>query len=379
MKKCTFFILLIFTIKLSAQVKNIYTIKADSVLLTNCDDSTELIIENHTQGIPGFLYNTGKGRTAFKRALVKLNDTTYVVGADTLKMRNSSPNAWLQGGNSFGATGKLGTKDYFNLDFYTNNQYRGRFDTLGSLLVGNVTANSGYKLDVLGMVRFYSSDVIATVGDSYPINLKSGYANGYGTGFDGSMITFGNIYASIGVNKQALGSTAAGSLLIGRTSPSKITALVDYSGNPVFVVDGSGQALINGGYAGINPTSSAANNTNSNAFNFVINGARGTGTGNVGDIIFATANAQTSGNTAHTLINRWWLKGTTGYFSNTSSPAALIDLAGATGYGQFRMRTTYTPSSSADSNGNTGDFSWDGNYFYIKTPTGWKRSALTTF
>jgi len=36
----------------------VYTIKADSVKITNCD-SAELIIENHTQGVPGFLYNTG--------------------------------------------------------------------------------------------------------------------------------------------------------------------------------------------------------------------------------------------------------------------------------------------------------------------------------
>jgi hypothetical protein len=40
---------------LTAQV--VYTIKADSVKITNCD-SAELIIENHTQGVPGFLYNT---------------------------------------------------------------------------------------------------------------------------------------------------------------------------------------------------------------------------------------------------------------------------------------------------------------------------------
>ena len=54
---------------LSAQ--NVYTIRADSVKLTNCD-STELIIENHTQGIPGFLYNKGNGRTAFQRPITKM-------------------------------------------------------------------------------------------------------------------------------------------------------------------------------------------------------------------------------------------------------------------------------------------------------------------
>jgi hypothetical protein len=63
----------------------VYTIKADSVKITNCD-SAELILENHTQGIPGFLFNTGNGRTIFKRALQQINDSLYLVGADTLHM-----------------------------------------------------------------------------------------------------------------------------------------------------------------------------------------------------------------------------------------------------------------------------------------------------
>ncbi len=41
--------------------------------------------------------------------------------------------------------------------------------------------------------------------------------------------------------------------------------------------------------------------------------------------------------------------------------------------------SSYTPTSSADAVGNTGDFSWDTNYIYIKTASGWKRSALSTF
>jgi hypothetical protein len=70
--------------------------------------------------------------------------------------------------------------------------------------------------------------------------------------------------------------------------------------------------------------------------------------------------------------------GNTGIGLN-SAPTSKLDLRGTTGYSQFRMRTSYTPTATTDTNGNVGDFSWDGNYFYIKTPDGWKRSALTTF
>jgi|GEM_PF-2360836 len=79
--------LLILATILQAQTKQVYTITADSTKLTGCD-SNELIIENHTQSVPGFLYNRGKGRTIFKRALTKINDSLYLIGADTFKLQN---------------------------------------------------------------------------------------------------------------------------------------------------------------------------------------------------------------------------------------------------------------------------------------------------
>src|SRR3954462_5637930 len=84
----------------------IYTIKADSVKITNSCDTAELIIENHTQTVPGFLFNKGRGRTEFRRGLLKITDSVYIVGGDTLKM-----NPCLQGGNRFGTTGVFGTMD----------------------------------------------------------------------------------------------------------------------------------------------------------------------------------------------------------------------------------------------------------------------------
>ncbi len=129
----------------------VYTIKADSVKITNCD-SAELILENHTQGVPGFLFNTGNGRTIFKRGAQKLNDSTYLIGADTIKV---SSNPWVQGGNAFGTIGVLGTRDNNPLDLYTNNVDQARLTTNGDLLLGSTT-DSSYKLDVKGLARFGS-------------------------------------------------------------------------------------------------------------------------------------------------------------------------------------------------------------------------------
>jgi hypothetical protein len=80
-------IVLFLSSTLSAQY--VYTIKADSVKITNNCDTAELILENHTQNVLGFLYNKGKGRTEFRRA-TKLNDSTLIFGDDTLVFKNFS-------------------------------------------------------------------------------------------------------------------------------------------------------------------------------------------------------------------------------------------------------------------------------------------------
>ena len=138
-------IILCLTFALHAQTKNVYTITADSVKLTSCD-SSELIIENHTQNVPGFLFNTGNGRTIFKRAAQPLGDTAYIFGADTVKL---AANAWVQGGNRWGTTRILGTLDNNHLDLYANDTQRVRVSNIGNLLIGTTTDNNN-KLQVNG-------------------------------------------------------------------------------------------------------------------------------------------------------------------------------------------------------------------------------------
>ena len=149
-----------------AQTPYVYTIKADSVKITNCD-SAELILENHTQGVPGFLFNTGNGRTIFKRSLVSLGNGSYIIGADTLKM---GTNAWLQGGNSFGATGVLGTLDNNHLDLYTSDTPRARLTNSGHLLIGT-TADNGQPLQVAGNAYFSGNVGYGQTSPAAPIDI----------------------------------------------------------------------------------------------------------------------------------------------------------------------------------------------------------------
>lgn len=66
--------------------QNITNLSGDSVLFTGNNGGAELILQNHSRGIPGFLFNQGKGRTSFKGMLQKLNDSTFLLGGDTLKL-----------------------------------------------------------------------------------------------------------------------------------------------------------------------------------------------------------------------------------------------------------------------------------------------------
>jgi len=156
---------------LSAQY--VYTIKADSVKITSCD-SAELIIENHTQGVPGFLFNTGNGRTIFKRALMQLDDSTYLLGTDTL--HTNRPSYWKANGNHIynTNTGNVGIhRDSPNV----------MLDLPGPV---NIDDTSAYRinyhpvLSIGGWVDTSRSDV-TVFNDQYPrsyTNLMAGDSSG---------------------------------------------------------------------------------------------------------------------------------------------------------------------------------------------------------
>lgn len=90
MKKIILFLVPFFLNK-AVHAQYVYTIKADSVKITNTCDTAELIIENHTQNVPGFLFNRGRGRTEFRRPQ-RMNDSTIVIGGDTMIVRGSGKN-----------------------------------------------------------------------------------------------------------------------------------------------------------------------------------------------------------------------------------------------------------------------------------------------
>lgn len=63
---------------------------ADSVIFKSKTGKTEIVYKHKTDSVPGFIFNAGGGRFIFKRGLTRLNDSTYVIGADTLKVKASA-------------------------------------------------------------------------------------------------------------------------------------------------------------------------------------------------------------------------------------------------------------------------------------------------
>jgi len=139
----------------AASAQFTYKIKADSVKITNDSCNAELILENSTKNIKGFLYNYGNGRTRFQKGLIKIGtgDSLYQIGADTLNLSvGGSLNSWRLNGNAGinPSTNFLGTTDNQPLIFKTNNTDAGRILGNGRLLLGTSTDQGSYKLQVDG-------------------------------------------------------------------------------------------------------------------------------------------------------------------------------------------------------------------------------------
>ncbi|MBV8256167.1 MAG: tail fiber domain-containing protein [Chitinophaga sp.] len=86
MKKCL--LLLLLGASSSAYAQKVYQIRADSVRIYNVCDTAELILENRTSGVNGYLYNKGNGRTEFKKIKLQQigNSKIAIVGQDTLDL-----------------------------------------------------------------------------------------------------------------------------------------------------------------------------------------------------------------------------------------------------------------------------------------------------
>ena len=225
---------------LTANILNaqyVYTINADSVKITNHCDTAELIIENHTQNVPGFLYNKGRGRTEFRKVLQKVNDTIYMVGPDTLRVPSSTVTAsnGLHVDNNViklgGTLNQITTIAEGELDF--NNSTTGQTSIVGSTVVMTAGGGAGaaYGAELYFMPNaatpFAANPIMSLVGGDSVIPEIDFYS---APNFNASLSSkAGNFTIKTG-NTGLLTLTSAGKFGIGTAAPSAFFQLKAGSG-----------------------------------------------------------------------------------------------------------------------------------------------------
>jgi len=247
----------------SLHAQFVYTINADSVKITNHCDTAELIIENHTQNVPGYLFNKGRGRTEFRRILTKLNDSAYLVGIDTLMIPSQA--AWLTNGNAGTIDGVnfLGTTDDIPLTFRVNNQLAGKIDdTYDNAFFGYMAGlnNAGGGNSFFGSQAAYNN---TTGFENTILGIQAFFQNT--TGYDnvaiGAYSLQGNTTGqyNVAVGEAALGGTSDGSfnVAVGRGALAN-----DASGNNNI---GIGHLAMGQLVTGSNNIVIGGNNTNTGA------------------------------------------------------------------------------------------------------------------
>lgn len=309
---------------------------------------------------------------------VRITDHTYV--EKNLVFQNNTQGIQILDGNTTGAYTSV-------LIGRNNGSTGGRGIKIGNNNSSNAAKIWQYAIGEGNNLSAAPSDAIA-LGSYNTITTED---------TDQFIVGFGNTINFVG------GATSRGEFIIGVNN----SVLHKYSSvlgnnqlttadNQLIIADGNANTT-NGGYrqvffgsgpksslsgglgAPVTINASGGNGTDKTGGYLKLAAGKSTGAATPPDVILATGTAAASGADLQTLTDRWYVKGGTGYLSNNASPTALLDVAGTTGYSQLRLRTAYTPSSTADANGNTGDIAWDANYLYIKTAAGWRRTALSDF
>lgn len=299
--------------------------------------------------------------------------------------------------------------DQLNVLFYTDDSMYYRWYTKGAeimratpsgkLLIGGVGESADAKLSVTGGVQFISHTQ-TTPGDSVFTTNSFGLLSQ--TSLSATYLKQSDATTSFSTKLTIGGDTKGASVTVGTNDAQPF--ILETTGTEALRIFGNGNVQLGGSgtdpvkkldvigrgqFANASSTSTAASaplvvNALGNGYNLMCqtNGSTtlsGSYTGSnyimIGGGGFVNFTLATLG-AAHLILNP---DGAGKVGVSTTSPTSELDVTGVNGYTQFRLRTSYTPTGTADANGSTGDVAWDADYMYIKTGAGWKRTALTTW
>lgn len=298
-----------------------------------------------------------------------------IFGANAATSLSGSNNTFIGTGS-----GGLSTAASNNVGIGINNMFRRTGGTgnialganaLSGPIGGNNTGSQNIAIGLSAGLALTEASNNILIGDNTGRALTTGFTNTIIGGGAGWNITTG--YTNVFHGQQAGYSVTSGydNTYIGRESGWTCT---DCHSN-IYIGNGSGR----------NNSTSTNNNVGIGA---------NAGYSNAGSLnIFLGPNAGYN----NTLSNSLWIEnsssttpligadfsanrvGINTSLTSASNITSTLHVTGTNGYNQLRLATSYTPTSTSDTNGNIGDVAWDDSYWYVKTSAGWKRAALSTF
>lgn len=146
----------------SAQTKTYLRFDSSYIGYQSDSRNGELIIENGTRNTKGFFYNTGKGRGIWKRGAIRINDSTYIFGNDTVTFRI---NAAVFGGSqtlqqTYANGSRFTTSATQNM---AGNDYT--IDSIGEFNVNADTIKISADSIAFSVNKFVQGDVTVSVGN----------------------------------------------------------------------------------------------------------------------------------------------------------------------------------------------------------------------
>lgn len=338
-------------------------------------------------------YATGAGALAltdlstFGRSLIDDADASAgrtTLGLGTMAVQ-SEANYALLAGRSGGQTIYGGTGAGETLTLLASSNAAPGNIIFGKTSGGTSNGNMQYApSDTLPLLGFYSGSTRKAFIQSDVVNANIYVAAGTGNVY---LQTNSSVRAAIdsnglfGINKTS--SIGAQLHVVAKDALTKgliVQMAASPSANPLEIQDSTGAAIFGvaasatvSGTGSLSMSGTISNSNTAAFFNGRV-GVRSEGLSARSGAMIGFSNDVNSGvsGTFDTSASRAsagvWQFGDGGANANGTIKAA-----------RFQFSTTVTPTSSADSQGNTGDVRYDDSFLYVKVSTGWKRAALAAF
>ncbi len=352
----------------ATQTLNVYTVNSDTIFWNGNGLAQVKTLTLFTDTTAKFESNIGIGATPVSNGRVQINNASF--GKSSINLGGAD--YFGIAANTTGLSMLLGVNTGNNKQLWLADQ-----DKLAS--------NSTNPVLQFGLFGTSPSAINAIATDGSYLNLVL-QANGGNLG-----IGTGVVAPTAKLHVQGIDATSGTHVLKVDNVATNLLSIAN-NGTAYFrsILDGTGSGIDNYAFTSTTggvKTSIYSQTGSTSTYNYFTNNVLGT---QVSEFL---------GYHKTSVKNRWsveslttgnlhlWIDGSNGYIGMGNvgfpapffAPTSQLHVKSTNGYNQLRLETSYTPTSSADVNGNIGDIAWDDSFIYTKVSTGWKRASLIAF